>query len=211
MRLTLPEYAILGAQFGRIWDLANPWATDNKRCLFPKGEFTAWFEAFGNFLRYVRPFRQFFDLFREDFEFALDNVHRFSSTSSLHPQVVDTLGEHLFTYYLWDVYPLTGDTSLLAVFYSKTEHDKARWGSLFDHVGRSLKNTGTNLASNLRERIVAFFWVETCAGRASRAEGIHILVGSAFSRARVAPYSVLKDHRRDQTRLCAIHAHRHVG
>lgn len=157
LRLTLPEYAILGAQFGRIWDLARDWATNHKPLLFPKEEFRAWLEAFGNFLRYVRPFRPFFDLFREDFEFALENLHRFGSTGSLHPHVTDTLGEHLFTYYLWDVYPLSGDTSLLAVFYSQTENDKARWASLFDHVGRSLKNTGTNLAANLKERIVAFF------------------------------------------------------
>jgi len=157
LRLTLPEHAILGAQFGRIWDLDNDWAINHKRVLFPKEEFRPWLEAFGNFLRYVRPFRPLFDLLRDDFEFALENLDRFVSSGSPHPHITDTLGEHLFTYYLWDVYPLSGDISLLAVFYSKTENDKARWGSLFDHVGRSLKNTGANLANDLKKRIVAFF------------------------------------------------------
>ena len=155
--LTLPEYAILGAQFPRIWDLHKDWATKHKPVLFPLQEFRRWVEAFGNFLRYSRPFRPMFDLVRQDIEFALDNLQRIREISPFYPQLVDTLGEHLFTYYLWDVYPLTGDQSLLEGFYRKTKADKERWASLFDHVGRSLKNTGSNLAHHLKERIVTFF------------------------------------------------------
>jgi hypothetical protein len=156
-RLTLPEHAILGAQFTRIWDLDANWATQHKSTLFPQPDFRAWLEAFGNFLRYSRPFRPMFDLFREDFEFALENIQRIEPTDSLHSQLTDTLGEHLFTYYLWGVYPLTGSNSLLESFYLSTTNDRARWASLFDHVGRSLKKTGPGLAADLKERIITFF------------------------------------------------------
>jgi hypothetical protein len=155
--LTLPEYAILGAQFTRIWDLHKKWATDHKPVLFPLPEVRPWTEAFGNFLRYSRPFRPMFDLFKPDIEFALENLRRVKETSSFYPQLADTLAEHLFTYYLWDVYPLTGNESLLEAFYLKTTGDKERWASLFDYVGRSLKNTGRDLANDLKERIIDFF------------------------------------------------------
>jgi hypothetical protein len=155
--LTLSEYAILGTQFTRIWDLDGDWATKHKSSLFPRRDFRAWLEAFSNFLRYSRPFRPMFDLFREDIEFALENLQRVDSTNSLYSQLTDTLGEHLFTYYLWDVYPLTGDKSLLERFYLSTGSDRVHWASLFDYVGRSLKNTGPNLADNLKQRITAFF------------------------------------------------------
>jgi hypothetical protein len=155
--LTLPEYAILGVGFTRIWDLDANWVSKHKSSLFLQQEFRAWLEAFGNFLRYSRPFRPLFDLLRQDFEFALDNLQQIGSSPSLSSHFTDTLGEHLFTYYLWDVYPLTGDNSLLERFYLKTSADKTHWASLFDHVGRSLKNTGPTLADNLKGRILSFF------------------------------------------------------
>jgi hypothetical protein len=155
--LTLPEHAILGAQFTRIWDLIPDWAREHESALFPRQDFRSWFEAFGNFLRYSRPFRPLFDLMREDFEFALESLQQLDSSNSLSSQFTDTLGEHLFTYYLWDVYPLTGDNSLLERFYVKTQAHKAHWGVLFDHVGRSLKNTGPTLVENLKQRIIRFF------------------------------------------------------
>ncbi|MFV0436523.1 MAG: hypothetical protein ACK5PS_03910 [Desulfopila sp.] len=73
------------------------------------------------------------------------------------PELIDRLGQHLFTYYLWEVYPLTGDESLLERFYDKTKDDRKRWGQLFDHVGRSLRNSGRHLDKTLTDRIIAFF------------------------------------------------------
>ena len=42
-------------------------------------------------------------------------------------------------------------------FYEKTTEDKQRWANLFDHVGRSLRNSGKHIEENLRDRIFAFF------------------------------------------------------
>ena len=155
--LTFPEYAILGLHYIRIWGLNNEWAAEHKRDLFPQENLRAWIEAFGNFLKYNRPYKATFDLVRDDFEFALENIDQFK-IDSLNPiKLTDTLGEHLFIYYLWGVYPLTGNGSLLERFYEKTKKDRERWSRLFNFVGRSLKNSGKQLEEGLKQRSIEFF------------------------------------------------------
>ena len=149
--LTLPEYALLGLNYGRICDLNREWAVQHKRDLLPQEKIPAWTEAFENFLRYNRPYKQVFDIVRDDIEFALENIDKFKTDST------DTLGEHLFTYYLWEVYPLTGDSSLLEEFYKKTKEDKDRWSHLFNHIGISLKNSDKQLEAGLKQRTIDFF------------------------------------------------------
>ncbi len=149
--LTLPEYAILGLNYGRICYLNREWAVRHKNDLLPQEKLLAWTEAFGNFLRYNRPYKQDFDIVRDDIEFALENIDKFKTNSA------NTLSEHLFTYYLWKVYPLRGDSSLLEKFYEKTKENKKRWSHLFDYVGRRLKNSGKQLEADLKQRIIDFF------------------------------------------------------
>ena len=155
--LTLPEYALLGLHFGRIFGLNRKWAVQNKSDFFPQEFFKKWKEAFGNFLKYNRANRLIFDIMQEDIEFALENIGNFRAASDATTNLADTLGEHLFTYCLWEVFPLTGKKSLLERFYKKTQDDKDRWSHLFDFVGRSLKNSGKELKEDLRQRIIEFF------------------------------------------------------
>ena len=155
--LTLPEYALLGLNFGRICGLNLEWATQHKSDLFPQETFTKWREAFGNFLKYNPRSRLAFDIMQDDIKFALENIGNFQTGSDGTTNLADTLGEHLFTYYLWDVFPLTGEESLLERFYDKTQDDKDRWSQLFDFVGRSLKNSGKQLKEALKQRIIEFF------------------------------------------------------
>ena len=155
--LTLPEYALLGLHFGRICGLNRKWAVQNKSDFFPQEFFKKWKEAFGNFLKYNRPYRLAFDIMQDDIEFALENIGNFRTGSDATTNLADTLGEHLFTYYLWEVFPLTGKKSLLERFYKKTQDDKDRWSQLFDFVGRSVKNSGKQLKDDLRQRIIEFF------------------------------------------------------
>ena len=149
--LTLPEYAILGLNYGRICDLGREWAILHKSDLLPQGKLPAWTEAFENFLRYNQLNKQVFDIVQDDIEFAIENIGRLKTDST------SALGKHLFTYYLWEVYPLTGDDSLLEKFYEKTKENKERWPHLFDYVGRFLKNSGKQLESGLKQRIIDFF------------------------------------------------------
>ena len=67
------------------------------------------------------------------------------------------LGQYLFTYYLWDIYPLQGERSLLARFYEKTKDDRAYWGKLFSQIGFTLKNSGPHLNEELITRAIGYF------------------------------------------------------
>lgn len=149
--LMLPEYALLGLNYGRICGLDREWAVQHKNDLLPQEKLPAWMEAFGNFLRYNPPHKQLFDIVRDDIKFALENIDK------LKTDITGTLGEHLFTYYLWEVYPLTGDSSLLEKFYEKTKEDKDRWSRLFSYIGVSLKNSDNQLEASLKQRTIDFF------------------------------------------------------
>ena len=156
-QLTLPEYALLGMHYIRIWGLNKEWAAEHKRDFFPQENLRAWVQAFGNFLQYNRPYRPTFELVRDDIEFALEDIKKFRIDRHETINLTDTLGEHLFTYYLWGVYPLSGDGSLLERFYEKTEHDRSRWSHLFDFVGRVMAESGRQLEEGLKQRSIEFF------------------------------------------------------
>ena len=155
--LKLPEYALLGMHYVRIYSLDREWAARHKSDFFPQENLRAWVEAFGNFLKSSRPFRPIFDIVRDDIEFALENIEKLKVGRGGRENLTDRLGEHLFAYYLWGVYPLTGDDSLLDKFYEKTKADKERWGRLFNNIGFSLRNSGKQLQEGLQQRIVEFF------------------------------------------------------
>ena len=155
--LKLPEYALLGMHYVRILDLDREWAARHKSDFFPQKNLRAWAEAFGNFLKNSQPYRPIFDVFRDDIEFALKNIEKLEVGTGERVNLTDTLGEHLFAYYLWDVYPLTGGDSLLERFYEKTRADKERWSRLFNNIGFSLRNSGKQLQEGLEQRVVEFF------------------------------------------------------
>ena len=155
--LTLPEYAILGMQFGSLFHLDELWSVSRKSSLFPQDDLHAWRQAFGNFLRLNRPYRPIFDRLHDDFEFALEQLESSEEQKGIGRELTLKLGQHLFTYYLWDVYPLKGDQSLLERYYLKTDGVRKHWATLFNYVGHSLRNTGKQLEKGLKERIVAFF------------------------------------------------------
>ena len=158
-KLTLPEHALLGLQFGRIYSLNRHWAIRHKDDIFPQRELHAWREAFGNFLRYNKPRKWMFDIVRGQSEFAIENLNdlRIGKYTRDTEELADWLGQHLFSYYVWGVYPLTGRDSLLERFYEGTEQDKERWSNLFDYVGRSLKNSGEQLGGALKRKVIDFF------------------------------------------------------
>ena len=155
--LTLPEYAILGMCFGSIFGLDEAWAIAQKSAFFPKNDVPAWLEAFGNFLLWSHPYKPFFNGLRDNFEFALEHLDSLTQQKQSGRKFTDILGQHLFTYYLWEVYPLKGDHSLIERFYLKTDGERKHWATLFAYVGRSLENTGKRLDEGLKDRIFAFF------------------------------------------------------
>lgn len=156
--LTIPEYAIIGIYYRQIYNFNQAWGIEHKSDFFPQGDIPAWRAAFENFLRYNHPYEPTFDIVRGEFEFALEHLDYLKQQNQSEREAINDLGEHLFLYYLWDVYPLRDDSSLLARFYQKSNDERKYWATLFDNVGRLLKNTGKpQFNKNLKDRTIAFF------------------------------------------------------
>ena len=155
--LMRPERALLGMLFGSLCVLNRDWSKEQREVIFPQDNQLIWWDAFGSYILYNRPLKMMFEVLRADFEYALENLNALMATKNDGKVIVDRLGQHLFTYYLWQVCHLTGDESLLERFYLKTSEDLSHWANLFDHVGRSLRDSGKHLDQGLVERAKAFF------------------------------------------------------
>ena len=155
--LSLPERAILGRHYGRIFSLDEAWATEHKSDFFPQHELPAWLEAFKGFVCSNHPFKRIFDILYDDFDFALKHLANFKERQQPSEDVTNALGRHLFMYYLWDGYSLRGDKSLLERYYHETDVDRMRWASLFDFVGESLSSSGKHVDNALKDKCFQFF------------------------------------------------------
>ena len=178
--LTLPEYAILGRDYRAIFSFNKVWAVKHKSDLFPQDKLPAWLAAFSSFLHYNRPFERIFEIFRDDFDFALKYLTEFKKQHNSHEKqtnifgrhlkqnspeekLTEGLGRHLFTYYLWGLYPFRESVenneqcSLLERYYQATDNNRDHWANLFNYVGRILRSTSEQLDKKLKDRIIAFF------------------------------------------------------
>ena len=155
-RLTLPEYAILGRIFPWIVNLNKTWAIKHKADFFPQNTLPEWVAAFESLVGYSEPSTTTFKILQEDFNFALQHLSDFKNRKPFREEPINVLGEHLFTYYLWDQYPLEGDGSLLEQYYQRTDNSPEYWGNLFNYISRRLLNGGEDLDQNLKEKIIKF-------------------------------------------------------
>lgn len=154
--LTLPEYAILGRIFPWIIKLNETWAIRHKSNFFPQNALPEWVAAFESLVGDSEPSTTTFKILQEDFIFALQHLSDFKKRKPLGEEPINILGEHLFTYYLWDLYPLEGDGSLLEQYYQRTDNRPEYWGDLFKNIGHRLSNSGKDLDQNLKEKIIKF-------------------------------------------------------
>ena len=143
--LTLPEYAILGRNYPWIIHLNGVWAVKHKSDFFPRKALPAWLAAFESLVKYNEPSTATFKILQEDFDFTLQHLATFKKQDPSGKELIDILGQHLFIYYLWEVYPLEGDENLLGRYYQKTNNDRERWANLFRHIGRDLWNSKEQL------------------------------------------------------------------
>ena len=155
-RLTLPEYAILGANYPQIVNLNKTWAIKHKSDFFPQNVLPEWVAAFESLVGYSKSSITAFKILQEDFNFALQHLSDFRSRKPFGEEPINVLGEHLFTYYLWDQYPLEGDGSLIEQYYQRTDNSPEYWGNLFNYIGRRLLNGGEDLDQNLKEKTIKF-------------------------------------------------------
>ena len=155
-RLTVPEYAILGRIFPWIINLNETWAIRHKSDFFPQNALSEWIAAFENLIGDSESSTTTFKTLQEDFNFALQHLSDFKNRKPFGEEPINVLGEHLFTYYLWDLYPLKGDGSLLEQYYQRTNNSPEYWGYLFEYIGHQLFNSGKDLDQNLKEKIMIF-------------------------------------------------------
>ena len=156
--LKMPEHALLGWQYVKVYALDQAWAAKHKEVLFPQNDLPLWIAAFGSFLQGDQASGQLYAVLKEDFMFALDHLVELKAINPSGEELPDKLGQHLFYYYYeWDFYPLSGQDSPLEKFYKKTTEDRKRWAGLFDHVGWTLVRRNEPLEEDLRDRVVAFF------------------------------------------------------
>ena len=161
--LTLPEYAVLGRNYYDIFSLDATWTAKYKTDFFPQENLPAWLAAFsslvdyGGLLYYSDTSHAIFDILQHDFDFALQHLSDFKKQDRPRQETIDRLGQHLFTYYLWNMYPLKGQESLLERYYKQTNNAREYWANLFNDIGYRLRNSGKDLDPNLKNRIIAFF------------------------------------------------------
>ena len=155
--LTLPEYAILGRDYNWIFSLNERWATEYKSDFFPQNDSPAWQAAFSSFICYNDPKKLTFEILWDDFDFALHHLADFKKQDFSAKKLAEVLGEHLFNYYVWDMYPLRGENSQLEQYYQHTTNNQEHWANLFDFVGRTLRDISGQLEKILNGKIIAFF------------------------------------------------------
>lgn len=155
--LTRPERALLAMHFGSLCSFNYEWAVRHREDFFPRENICVLRDTFGTYIRYNNPAVMIFKTLRDEFLYAIENLSIRPDENGDDTLLINRLGQHLFTYYLWEVYPLSGDESLLELFYNKTNGDRGHWAQLFDYVGRLLKNSSRNLGDALVDRVIAFF------------------------------------------------------
>ncbi len=155
--LTLPERAILGANFVRLLGFDQEWALVHKSGFFPQDKPHHWREAFGGLLYRYGPNIRMFEVLHEEYHFAVQHLAGSRGRDDSDREYSDHLGRHLFFYYLWGLFPLKGKDSLLERFYQGTENDRKRWSNLVDHLGFKLGNTKEGLDEDLKQGLVEFF------------------------------------------------------
>ena len=155
--LTLPEYAILGKNYNSIFSLSEIWATEHKSDFFPQKKLPEWLAAFGSFVLCNGASKPIFKILQDDFDFALQHLFDFKNRDRGGHEPIDVLGERLFNYYLWEMFPLKGQESLLEYFYQQTYGKREHWANLFNNIGHRLSSSGKHLDQSMKDRIKKFF------------------------------------------------------
>ena len=155
-QLTLPERSLLCADFTKIYNLDSNWTLNNKRHLFPHEQDTyiKWQVGFSEYLHWNDPYIELYDILKEDFIYALKNIQKLSEADDSHRDVVEDLGIHIILYYVMGKFELTGDGSLIEIYYTKTE--PKQWLAMINRVGRLLEKNAAIKDSYL-ERFINFF------------------------------------------------------
>ena len=155
--LTLPEQSILGERYVELLLLDEVWTDTHKTDLFPKYDKQRWTAAFGALLEYQHPHQRIFESLKEDFEFGVKNPLFPIDQNPAHTALIETLGRHLFRYYIYGLFPLSGEESLIERYYQMTKDCREHWASLFKRIGLDLYHAEAQLGTDIENKFKAFF------------------------------------------------------
>lgn len=154
--ITRPEYAILGMHFSDLCLLDASLAIAWRPRLFPQDQAGNWWASFVGYIRWNYPYLKTYEIIGSQFPYALANLGEMMRQGDKGKDTIDRFGQHLYSYFLWEVHELTGENSLLEEFYRQTDADHSYWARLFTHVGSGYAKSDNNLEQNLVERGQAF-------------------------------------------------------
>ena len=154
--LTIPEYAVLGVRYANLLYLDADWTVRHEKEFFPQQSWDCWEASFGSLLRFTKCYRDVFDTLRAQFEFGVENLPSLEDNGDKEATLTEKLGEHLFIYFLWGMYPLEGDGSILELFFDRTARQREQWGILFRRVGLILYHADA-IEDDRKERVKKFF------------------------------------------------------
>ena len=157
--LTPPEYAILGKNYLSICNFNKKWIIEHKSYFFPQAQSKReeWTAAFSTFVLCNRAVKQIFEFLKDDFNFALQHLSDFKKYDHIARHPTDVFGERLFNYYLWEMFPLKGQNSLLEQFYQHTDNKREHWAILFKDIGHRLTSTGKDLDQSMKDGVKRYF------------------------------------------------------
>lgn len=157
--LTPPEYAILGRYYPSLCNFNEKWAIAHKPNIFPQTQSKRqeWYAAFSSFVLCNPANKRIYEIFKDDFTFALQHISDFKKHDLIARQPIDVFGKRIFTYYLWEMFPLKGQESLLEQFYQQTDEKREIWANLFNNIGHRLSSTRKDLDQSVKNRVKKFF------------------------------------------------------
>jgi hypothetical protein len=141
--LTDPEKALLAVHFVNLLVIDKAWAQHRLPQIFNRDPLPAWLLAFGNFLRYTHAQNALFEVLQDEYRFALDHLGELRENDGdrrhTRESSVDSLGLHLFFFYMWGRYTLAGSDSLVKDYLEKATPDELE--TLVRHAGASFERS----------------------------------------------------------------------
>ena len=168
--LTVPEYSTLGKNYGNMLHLDPEWTKQHQIDIFPQTNPGGWAGSFGALLLFTRCHNKVLETLRAQFRFAIENLSLLEEGTVIGHSPAGRLAQDLFVYYLWGLYPLKGDGSLLEYFYEQTVSSPDHHKELFGQVGRMLLQSDS-LGHDLKEKFAAFFEFRLEEGRPQEFDG----------------------------------------
>ena len=168
--LTVPEYSILGKNYGNMLHLDPEWTQQHQVEIFPQKKQGGWAAAFGALLLFTRCHSRVLETLWAQFRFAIENLPLLEEGLGIGHSPAGKLAQDLFVYYLWGHYPLKGDESLLEKFYEQTVGRPDHRKELFSDVGRMLLRS-ESLDEDLKEKFAAFFEFRLAEGGPEEFDG----------------------------------------